>query len=107
MTSSDSLPPTKHELKPTPSALSQTIVWMLEGNRAEDITEAIKNSFPHEDPAALINAAGDHFATVAEADNGVIVGWCLEAYRELYRRMVAIGDFPGALRAVKELLNFS
>jgi hypothetical protein len=80
---------------------------MLEGNRAEDIVQAIRTTYAEENPEQLINAAGDHFATVGEADTSVIRGWCLEAYREMYRRMVDIGDYAGALKAIKELMAFA
>lgn len=32
-------------------------------------------------------------------------GWCFEVTRDLYRKMTAIGDFAGALRAVKQILE--
>jgi hypothetical protein len=87
--------------------LDQTIKWMVEGNRAADITEALAQSFPGADAQALIGQANDYFATLSGADKDVIHGWCLESLREMYRRMVQIGDFPGALRAVKLLLDYS
>jgi fructose-specific component phosphotransferase system IIB-like protein len=55
----------------------------------------------------LIDRAVAIFRATADADTTVIRGWCLEAYRELYRRMVAIGDFAGALRAVQSLLKYA
>ncbi len=80
---------------------------MLEGNRCEDVAEAIKANYPSADPGELIQKAGDHFGTVARADASVIRGWCLEAYRETYRKMVDIGDFANALKAIKELMNYA
>lgn len=83
------------------------MLWLLEGNRTEDVAQAIAARFPGEDPAKLLHAAGDHFATVAGADPLVIRGWCLEALREMYRRMVDIGDYAGALKAIKELMAYA
>ena len=48
--------------------------------------------------------AVDHFAAASNYDLGVIVGFTLEAYRDLYRRMVALGDLPNAAKVLKELL---
>lgn len=48
-----------------------------------------------------------HFEEIADADPKVIRGWCLEAFQELYRRMMTIGDYANALRAVKELYRVS
>jgi hypothetical protein len=45
-------------------------------------------------------AAGDF-------DPQKIRGWCVEATRFLYQRMVEIGDFAGALRAVKTLSDLA
>lgn len=92
---------------PTSDPKAQTILWLLEGNRAEDIAQAIAKTFPDQDPAALLNAAGDHFAAVAQADPLVIRGFCLEAYRELYRRCFDIGDYQGGMKAVKELMAYA
>jgi hypothetical protein len=64
-------------------------------------------AYPDENPDELVRAAIAQFETTARADVNVIRGWCLEAYRELYRRMIEIGDYPGALRAVKELLKYA
>lgn len=44
---------------------------------------------------------------MAQADRTVIRGWCLEALREMYRRMVDIGDYAGALKAIKELMHYA
>jgi hypothetical protein len=87
----------------TDAPKAQVMLWMLEGQRAEDIAEAIAAKFPGTNAAGLIQAATDHFYTVAEADTQVIKGWCLEVYRELYRRLVEAGDYKGAIAAVKEL----
>ena len=37
----------------------------------------------------------------------ILIGWCFEATRELYRRMIEIGDFSGALRAVKQIAELT
>ena len=37
----------------------------------------------------------------------VVRGWCFEATKSLYAQMVAIGDFAGALRAVKQLYELA
>ncbi len=83
--------------------VEQTILWLLEGNRTPDIVEAIKENHPGDDPEKTIKAALAHFAEVGEADTTIIKGWCFEAYRELYRRMVDVGDYKGAIAAIKEL----
>lgn len=82
-------------------------MWLLEGNAEIDIREAIAAKFPDEDGALLLVAAMDHLQAVGNADKSVIRGWCLEAYRELYRRMLDIGDYNNAAKIVKELMRLS
>ena len=48
-------------------------------------------------------AAIARLAEAAEFDPAIVQGWCIEATRGLYARMVEIGDFSGALKAVKQL----
>lgn len=86
------------------SPRDQVIVWLLEGHRDSDIKEAIANRWPEADGKALINSAVDHFVLAARCDRRVIIGWALEAYRDIYRRMIDIGDFANATKAVKELV---
>lgn len=87
----------------TDPATQQVIRWLLDGACEADVIDAIGKEFSGADPAALLQAAMKHFELVAGADPLVIRGWCLEAYRELYRKMIDIGDYANALRAVKEL----
>ena len=87
------------------TADEQVFLWLIEGVRVRDIKEAAAISYPDADVDQCIEAALDSFAVTARADGGIIRGWCLEAYRELYRRMLEIGDFSGALKAVKELIR--
>ena len=45
----------------------------------------------------------EHLANVGAADPQVIDGWCFESARDLYQKMVEVGDFANALRAIKEI----
>lgn len=64
-------------------------------------------TWPDQDAAPLIVAAVARLADAGEFDGQVIVGWCMEAYRDLYRRMVEVGDFAGALAAVKRMQDLA
>lgn len=48
-------------------------------------------------------AAVARLGEAAESDPTIVLGFCIEATRGLYARMVEIGDFTSALRAVKQL----
>ena len=94
----------KSEPPPTRDAkVNQTIKWLLSGATHFDILEAIRSSYPGDDPAKLILDAMRLFEQAEFADARIVHGWCFEATKDLYRRMVEIGDYPGALKAVKQL----
>jgi hypothetical protein len=85
----------------------QIIAWLLEGHRDADIREAAAARWPGSDPQQLINSAVEHFINAAKCDRRVIIGFGIEAYRDLYRRLIEIGDFTNAIRAIKELVNLA
>ena len=103
MPSSNSLTTEESVIQPE----EQVILWMIDGLRTADIQEALQVSYPDADADACILNAVKHFEQTAGADVTVIRGWCLEAYRTLYQKMVSIGDFMGALRTIKELMAYS
>jgi len=81
--------------------LAQVMQWILAGETAHHVKEAIAKFYPTEEPTALILEVMVGFEKAANFNPAVVQGWCFEAYRDLYRRMVFIGDFAGALRAVR------
>lgn len=86
-----------------PYRIEQAIRWILEGQREFDVIEAIKETWPDQDPVALFAECGAHFASAAAFNQAVIVGWCFAATMDVYRRMLAVGDLVGALRAIRQL----
>ncbi len=92
---------------PTSEQIHAVKVWILEGRDDYTIRQAIEASFPDTDPDKLIQTVLDAFAAFADADENVIRGWALEALRHLYEKMVEIGDYAGALKAIKELVRMT
>lgn len=76
---------------------------MLTGATIHEIEAAIRNEWPAADPQSLLDKVELQIGEAADADPAQVRGWCFHAARDLYRRMVEIGDFAGALRAVKIL----
>lgn len=100
--------PEKVPAKPPPrDPLAQILQWVLAGASERDIREAIAAIYPESDPPALLAAVMGDLEKSADCSFDVILGFCFEATRELYRRMVEIGDFPGALRAVKQIAELA
>ncbi len=90
-----------------PAAVHQVFKWIIAGHSEHDVRDAIGEAWPKADPQPLIVAAIQRLADAGEYDAALVRGWCLEATRDLYRRMVEIGDFAGALRAVRDFSRFS
>ena len=96
------------DLPLTPEAKTEQVFkWILGGATDFDVVEAIAVSFPGDDPVLLLTAAIGKFRESAKMDADTVSGFCFAATRDLYRRMVEIGDFPGALKAIKQLRQFS
>lgn len=81
--------------------------WVLTGATSIEVEEAIRATWPEADVERLILHVAQQLADSGEADPSIIRGWCFHATRDLYRRMVEIGDFAGALRAVKQMMDFT
>lgn len=93
--------------KPPDKQVNQVVKWILTGATEYDLTEAIQQAWPETKPQPLIVAAIENLRQAGDFDKQLVLGWCFEATRDLYRRMVEIGDFPGALRAVKQLTDLA
>jgi hypothetical protein len=87
--------------------MNQVYHWIIEGATEYDIGEAMQQAWPEADHAGILLAAIEKIRESNEIDPHTVLGFCFEATRDLYRRMVEIGDFPGALRALKQLAQFA
>lgn len=87
--------------------VEQTIRWLLTGARDADVLEAIRTTWPDQEVKPLIAAAVEQLAQSGKFDRLVVRGWCFEVTKDLYRRMTEIGDFAGALRAVKQMWDLA
>jgi hypothetical protein len=94
-------PPTP--IAPVANPGRQVIEWMIAGQRDEDIAEAVAKMFPGRNAQKLIAQAGDHFERISHCKRNLVLGWSMEAYRALYRKLLEIGDYHGAMKAVASL----
>ncbi len=83
----------------TRSPDAQVLQWILDGASEADVREAIKAHFPQENGEALIISAIRELQRDRPAN--LVLGWCHESARELYRKALELGDLPTALRAIK------
>lgn len=83
--------------------MNQVVTWMLIGGSGYDVTQAVVERFPDYPVGDVIAAAAAHFRSAGVADPAAIRGFCIEAYRELYRKSLTIGDLGTALKALARL----
>lgn len=88
-------------------ATRQILEWMVAGHSDKDILEAVAATFPGRPADELLGRAVDHLAAAAKCPRDVLMGFALEAYRDLYRRLREIGDYQGAMKAVAALVKLS
>jgi len=97
--------------KPTLSrndvAANDVVDWMLQGASGAQITQALLEKYPTANVQVVLQLAGDHFEEIGKSDMQLLRGWCFEATRDLYRRMIEIGDYPNAMRAIKQMRDFT
>ena len=88
-------------------ALSESIKLTLEGNSEADIKEWLTGTYPDVKASKILKQIPEYLKEKAGEDKEIILGFCMEGARELYRNLVKIGDFTGALKALQELAKLS
>ena len=87
----------------TPDPLKAVMKWILQGNEAGDVQEAIKKNYPGADEKALVAAAIDEITEIGNETPEFTRGWALASTRELVRKMIEVGDFANAMRGIKQI----
>jgi len=88
--------------------VDQVVNFLIEGHGNRDIIEYLESQqMPTAEAKAVFQDALKKFIKAANLPKAVRRGLCLEMYRDLYRRLVATGDYAGALRAVGEIAKLA
>lgn len=95
------------KVAPPADRVHEVFGWVLSGASEYEVTEAIAKTWPDAEPRPLIVAAVARIAESGEADTGILKGWCIEATRRVYQQALAAADFSAALRALKQIHQFS
>ncbi len=93
----------KTDLSPCPPAPIAVVQWLVTGASENDVLEALRVKYPHADPAATMKTVHDILAGEGRPSTDALRGWVLVSYRELYRRMLEVGDFDGARKVLKNI----
>lgn len=77
--------------------------WIVQGESFANIIEAANKMWPGADNEKRYYFALNRVADAAKTETQLIYGWCLMARQNLYAKMLAIGDFSGALAATSKI----
>lgn len=90
------------------SAVVTVLKFIIEGQAQGDIKEFLVNAgLSDEDSLKAIESAFEELEGTLDLSPETRRAWCLEALRELYRRLIETGDYTGAIRAVVEISKLS
>lgn len=97
-----SAPPTHAE------KVAQVMTWVLEGRSDFEIRETIAGNWPDASPHDLLLTVCQEVAeSAAGRTHESVENWAFERTRFLYEKMIEIGEFTAALRAVRQMVDLS
>lgn len=75
---------------------------IIAGHNRQDILDFIEESYPSVDAVLALNKSIVKFSDLNMLDTASKKGFAHAAIQSLYQKMVEVGDFSGALSAIKE-----
>lgn len=91
------------DIAPRPPAAAAVVQWLLTGASEHDVLEALRAKYPEADAGATLTSVRERLTAEGTPDTDALRGWVLLSYRELYRRMLEVGDFDGARKVLKNI----
>ena len=93
-------------LAPSTPPLSETVVveWLLTGASESQVREALLEKYPGADHEKGMATAYAYLRTAGQPNVDAVRGWALLCYRNLYQRMLQIGDYDGCRKVLKEIV---
>tara|TARA_Y100000310_G_scaffold198561_1_gene198591 strand:- start:241 stop:609 length:369 start_codon:yes stop_codon:yes gene_type:complete len=91
----------------TPLEVQTVANWIIEGHSQYEVEEAVKDRLTDNPKKIelLFQAVLEHFSAAGDADPQLVKGWALESMRQLYKKMMEIGDYTGAFKVAKYLYS--
>jgi hypothetical protein len=93
----------KPKAQPDPAKVKICLGFFLQGAAVDDVFEKCRELWPGIPVEPIVAEVFETFRKSGERPPAVVLGWCLECARELYLKMLEVGDFAGALNALKEI----
>jgi len=85
----------------------QVAKQLIAGYSLSDVIDFACENFDGVTAEQVVETAASWFQSASQEDDDFRAGWCAEAYKELYRKMIEVGDYAGAKSCVQEILAFS
>lgn len=83
---------------------SDVLKLVVEGNTPTDIVALLEEN-GEKNPRARLEEAFESLRGNASIPEDVTLSWAKEGYRECYRRLLACGDYAGAVRALNSMMR--
>ena len=91
----------------TEAKINAVLKQIIRGDGPNDVYAAIAKKYPKDNAQDLVNGVMAKLRDAADFDQDIVIGWCFEATREVYRKMIAARDYTGALRAIKQVAEIA
>lgn len=85
-----------------PPALA-VVDWLLTGASEQQVREALQANYPDANASEIMGSVQVHLAAAGNPDASAVKGWAIMAYRSLYQKMLATGDYDGCRKIIKEI----
>lgn len=85
-----------------PPALA-VVDWLLTGASEQQVREALQANYPDANAGEIMGSVQVHLAAAGNPDANAVKGWAIMAYRSLYQKMLATGDYDGCRKVIKEI----
>jgi len=98
---------TTEAITTSPPPALVVIDWLLTGASEQQIREALSEKYPDVNASEVMVEVQTQLQAAGRPNTDAVKGWALMAYRKIYQQMLQIGDYAGALKAVKEITNLT
>jgi hypothetical protein len=86
-----------------PPAALAVVDWLLTGASEQQVREALESNYPEVNASKTMESVKGHLAAAGNPDVNAVRGWAIMAYRSLYQKMLATGDYDGCRKVIKEI----
>jgi hypothetical protein len=92
---------------PAVEDVNQVFEWIVSGHSEHHVLDAINSQLGGQPARPLIDAAWVRICETGDAPISGIIAWAIEASRLAYQKMIETADYPGALRAIKQVVDLA